>query len=140
MAHADEADTPATTFGGDLEISTLATDQIIVATSELTVREAAKVMSDESIGLLVLKEGDDTVGVISERDVLRAVANSVDLDSSAVSVGNIDNLKFTAASATVGDVANEMMANYVRHVLIAGDDGKPEGIVSVRDLLAVIVS
>ena len=31
------------------------------------------------------------------------------------------------------------MESYVRHVLIAGDDGQPAGIASMRDLLAVIV-
>lgn len=135
---ADES-TSSFDLGLDLQASALANDQLVVASIDITIREAARLMSDESIGLLVLKDGDAVAGVVSERDVLRSVADAVDPDSPASSIGNTDAIKYSVSSSTVGEVAMEMMENYVRHVLIAGPDGQPESIVSMRDLLAVIV-
>lgn len=117
----------------------MANDQLVVASSDITIREAARIMNDESIGLLVLKDGDAVAGVVSERDVLRSVAEAVDADTPASTIGNSDSIQYSASSSTVGEVAMEMMENYVRHVLIAGPDGQPESIVSMRDLLAVLV-
>jgi CBS domain-containing protein len=41
--------------------------------------------------------------------------------------------------STVADVAREMLDHWVRHVLVASDDGL-EGIVSARDLLGAYAS
>ncbi len=125
----------------DLEISALANDQLVKAPSTVSVREAAALMDAEGIGLLILEDDDGNIaGVVSERDILKAVGSGTDLDGSATSVGKGQTIKRAAPTSTVGEVAEEMMENYIRHILITDPDGDVTGIVSIRDLLAVIVT
>lgn len=124
--------------GVELEISALANDQIIHASPTISIREAAAMMDAEGIGLLVLKDDGKMTGVVSERDVLKAVGAGTDLDATAASVGNGRFIQRATSTSTVGDVSREMMENYIRHVLIVDDGGEPTGIVSIRDLLAVL--
>lgn len=133
---------PEETFsvGTDLEISALASDQIVHALPTVSIRDAATIMDAEGIGLLVLKSEDGIAGVVSERDILKAVAAGADLEGSAVSAVTGDTVQRASPSSTVHEVATEMMENYIRHVLIADSDGELVGVVSVRDLLAVIVN
>lgn len=138
-----QPDQDGSTFTKDLEISALSNDQIIDAPTTVSIRDAAAIMDDEGIGLLVLKDGERLTGVVSERDIVRAVANGLDLGALATSVVSerADQAIHRAApTSTVGDVAREMMENYIRHVLIVGEDGKPTGVVSIRDLLALVAT
>ena len=67
---------------------------------------------------------------------MRAVAEQRDpIATRAIEVGH-DTLVWSDITATVAEVATEMMDRYVRHVLIE-DDGQFVGIVSARDLLGV---
>lgn len=117
----------------DLEISALSNDRIIHAPATVSIRDAAVIMDEEGIGLLVIKDGGKMTGVVSERDMVRAVAAGLDLSAPATSIGNggaDQTIQRAAPTSTVGDVANEMMENYIRHVLIVGEDGEPTGVVS----------
>lgn len=137
--HEDSLAPDGPVAGTDLEISALLNDRIISAAPTVSIRQAAAVMDNEAIGLLVLEDGDGMSGVLSERDIVRAVATGVDLEAPASSIGSDNTIQRAAPTATVSDVAREMMENYIRHVLVTDQDGAVAGIVSVRDLLAVIV-
>jgi len=127
--------------GIGMEISALASDQVVHASAMTSVREAAAIMDSEGIGLLILvDEGGGIEGVLSERDILKAVAAGNDLDAAAATVSHGHEIQRATPTSTVGEVAKEMMENYVRHVVITGPKGELTGIVSVRDLLSVIVN
>ena len=125
--------------GENLPIMALANDEIVDAPPTITIREAASKIADEAIGLLLLREGGTISGVLSERDIVKAVAGGLDLDGPVSAVANDGHLFWAEPTATVAEVAAEMMESYVRHVLIAGEDGEPAGIASMRDLLSIIV-
>jgi CBS domain-containing protein len=73
-------------------------------------------------------------GVVSERDVVRAIAAGSDpAMTSALEIGWTE-LSWCEATATVAEVAEEMMERYIRHVLVK-NDGRLVGVVSARDLL-----
>lgn len=123
----------------DLPISALASDQVIDAPATTSLQESAAVMDREGIGLLVLRDGDGKLaGVLSERDVLRAVATGVALDTPAGEVGHGRDIQRALSTSTVSAVAQEMMSNYVRHVLVTEPDGSVGGVVSIRDLLVML--
>ena len=74
--------------------------------------------------------------VITERDVIRALAALADPAEVRVhSVASTD-LVWCDASATVAEVAELMSERFLRHVLVE-DDGELVGIISARDLLGV---
>ena len=86
------------------------------------------------VGMLVVASNAHVEGVVSERDVVLALAHRRDpATTRAKHIANT-SLVWCDAQATVAEVAEQMMESYVRHVLVE-DDGKLVGVVSARDLL-----
>jgi signal-transduction protein with cAMP-binding, CBS, and nucleotidyltransferase domain len=119
---------------GLLPVSILATDTVARVAPDASLGVVARAMTDADVGLLVVGRGDDVDGVVSERDIVRAIAAGHDPNTTtAMDVAHTD-LAWCDPSATVAEVATEMMERYVRHVLVE-DGGRLVGIVSARDLL-----
>ncbi len=111
-----------------------AVDTVITMPPDATLRAVAEELVNGQIGLLVIGSADNVAGVISERDVVRAVAEA--RDPASTPAGDLASAKviWCDQSATVREVAEMMMEQYVRHVLLE-NDGRLVGIVSARDLL-----
>jgi CBS domain-containing protein len=60
-------------------VSAFTADEITTIGADATVAEAAMAMTAGELGLLVVGSADDVEGVISERDVVRAVGGGRDL-------------------------------------------------------------
>ena len=74
-------------------------------------------------------------GVLSERDIVRAVANGEDVDDvRAEDVMAVDVVTI-GLDATVTEAADVMEAGNIRHLPVTDDD-KVVGMVSIRDILA----
>ena len=126
--------TEATTAGAT-PISALVADTVEWIAPEANLLEVARALTDAEVGLLVVgQEGGPVLGVVSERDVVRALAAGRDPAVTSVSDVAHTRLAWSDATATVAEVAAEMMDEYVRHVLVE-EDGRLVGVVSGRDLL-----
>lgn len=122
-----------------LPVSALVGDELITVTPDTTVDAVARLLTDAGISIVAVGEATSVEGVVSERDVVRLVAEGG--DPTRVTAGELASreLVWCRHSSTVPEVANEMFDRYVRHVLVANDDGLA-GIVSARDLLGVYAS
>ena len=105
-----------------------------------TLREAARVLTDDLVGLVVVHgsrpagaSGTRVEGVISERDILRAVADHVRLDERVDDVMTTD-LATVDARDSVAKAINLVLANDIRHLVVTDHD-LAVGVVSARDLL-----
>jgi len=124
------------TEAGLTPISFVVTDTVVRVAPTASVSEVAGVLTDASVGLVVVGEADDIVGVVSERDIVTTIAEGRDPSSvTAIDIAHTD-LAWCDVTATVAEVAEEMMERYVRHVLVE-EGGRLVGIVSARDLLGV---
>jgi CBS domain-containing protein len=124
------------TEAGLTPISVVVADAIIRVPPGASVVDVARALTEASVGLVVVGEGADLAGVVSERDIIAAVAEGLDLSTTtARQIAQVD-LVWCQLTATVAEVAVEMMERYVRHVLVE-DDGRLVGIVSARDVLGV---
>lgn len=126
---------------GEEPIGSLTGDEIVSLPATATLVEAATAMSESAVSLVVLGIADDNkadsiTAVVSERDVVRAVAEGAALDQIAAVDYGSTTLKWAMSESAIGDVIDEMMSGYVRHVLVADDNGTLAGIVSMRDILA----
>lgn len=101
-----------------------------------TIRAAAARLRDAEVGLLVVGTIEAVQGVVSERDIVRCVASGADLDATTVETIESEDLKWATADTSVADVIEEMMENYLRHVLIADDEGVLVGVASMRELMS----
>ena len=115
-------------------VSELMADIIVKIPPNATMLDAVDALSAGDVGVVAVIERGKVLGVVSERDVVGAIAHRMPLDSTlAVDVASKD-LAWCDTGSTVGEVANEMTDRYIRHVLVERA-GKLVGIVSARDLL-----
>lgn len=120
----------------ELTISSLVGQDLVLVPADATLRDVASRMIEEGIGAVGVGD-DELVGVLTERDIVRAFATEVDPATPAGDLAERD-LIWTDPSANVSEVANGMMSQWVRHVFV-GQPGDLLGIVSMRDLLAAYV-
>lgn len=101
-----------------------------------TVLDAVDVLVEHGIGsLLVIDDGGDLVGIITERDVLRCCANDPG-KMARTTVGEVMTRELVVA--TPGDDVEEIMGmmtrNRIRHLPIVVE-GRLEGIISIGDVV-----
>lgn len=103
------------------------------------LKQVAETLAREEVGAVVVQGSDGLVGIVSERDVVRAIADEADLESErAADVMSYDVVSVESIAA-VEDVARVMIDGGIRHLPVI-DAGGPVGIVSIRDLLGVFVN
>ncbi len=103
-----------------------------------TLRQAAKLMNDRHVGAAVVLDPDaDGPGILTERDVLDAVATLQDLD---VEVAG-DHLTPDAVTALpdwdLGRAAEAMLSGGFRHLVVC-EGSQVVGVLSVRDIVRVM--
>jgi CBS domain-containing protein len=124
------------TSAGLTPISTITGDPVARVPADATVADVAKAMVAHDVGAIVVGHEERPAALLSERDIVRAVA--AQKDPATVPALNIASTKLVwcGADATVNQVAARMMDRYIRHVLVE-HHGALVGIVSARDLLGV---
>jgi CBS domain-containing protein len=111
----------------------LVADAPVSVDEKMTLRSLAGTLSEFAMGCALVRRGDDWVGIISERDVLVALA--ADADPDAVWAADVMTEEIVTADTdeTVLDAARRMTESDVRHLMVV-DDGDVVGMVSMRDL------
>jgi CBS domain-containing protein len=106
---------------------------LIVVTPSTTVAEAATIMSTNHVGSALVMEGDDLIGIFTERDVLRAVASDFDAEHHEVGAFMTRDPTTVGPEADVQDGLSSMFAFGFRHMPVV-EGGRIVGVVSMRDL------
>jgi CBS domain-containing protein len=122
-----------------MEIRDLVVRDLVTVGPTHTLAQAATLMNAKRVGSAIVLT-DETPGIISERDILRAVAEGADL--SAATVG--DYMTWNAIVATsqwdVMEAARTMQVHGIRHlVVVDGVSAHEIGILSIRDLVTAIL-
>jgi CBS domain-containing protein len=115
-------------------LSSVQTQPLISVRSTATVKDAARLMADCSIGALgVLDEHKEFAGIITERDLTWFVAQG--LESSETAVSEVVNDFPIVLDGPVDEVTaiDRMHSGHIRHLIVHDDDGFR--VVSMRDVL-----
>jgi CBS domain-containing protein len=104
---------------------------------EATLREIAETLVREEVGVAVVK-GADVAGIVSERDLVRALAEGADVDGDRAGDVMTFDVVSVPSDTPIASVAATMLDGGIRHLPIVDDDG-PVGIVSIRDLFRAYV-
>jgi CBS domain-containing protein len=109
-------------------------------TPETTLRDALKLMAAKNIGAVIVLDGHDVVGILSERDYARKVitAESISLDD-PVRTLMTSPVYYVTLEHTVEECMNLMTAKHFRHLpVITGQD--VAGLISIGDVVKQILS
>jgi CBS domain-containing protein len=101
----------------------------------VSVRDVVRVMYENSIGSIVIV--DDVgrpIGIFTERDLLRLVAQGASLESPVDTVMSRDLVVVKGVEGVVR-AAMLMSEHRIRHLPVVDDEGKLVGVISVRDVV-----
>jgi len=109
--------------------------KLILVPGSMTVREAAKLMKSKRYGAVLVTEGDDLLGIFTERDaVFRVIAAGLDPETTPLVEVMTKEPKTITPDKTFGHAMLMMHEGGFRHVPVV-DDGKLVGMVSSRNAL-----
>lgn len=112
----------------------LMTTDVLTTGPDTTVAGAATAMTDRHVGSACVVDDDGAlVGIITERDVLRAAASGRDLTEEQVTAWMTPDPVTTGPDDVPSEVAATMREGDFRHLPVV-EGGELAGIVSMRDL------
>jgi len=98
---------------------------------------AKRMRREDADSVAVMSEGQ-LLGIITERDLVRAIADGVDPQQAKADVIMSADPATVTADEEVAVVALKMMRLGIRHLPVVDQDGSPIGLISARDLVAVL--
>ena len=120
-----------------MKVSDMKPRNLIDVSRNDSLREAARHLADDDIGALAVFDATGAAGVLSERDIARAVADEADLDKTPVEDYMTSAPITVSAASGVGDAIAKLNEHNVRHLLV-DEDGDVVGMISIRDILSLL--
>ena len=106
----------------------------ITVAPEDTLGEVAEKMTGANVGAVIVRDHGRLIGILTERDMLRAMAARVHTSDARVRVWMTENPVTASAEMTLDDAAQVMLDNGFRHLPVV--DGETIlGVVSLRRVL-----
>lgn len=103
------------------------------------LRAAAARMWEQQTGSLLVMDGDHLLGIVTERDVVRAVAHGADVDGGTVGDVMTSDVLTVPPDMPLYEAARLMVSRWVRHLPVVRD-GRVVGVLSLRDLVGVLAA
>jgi CBS domain-containing protein len=99
-----------------------------------TILDAARTMRDSDIGDVIVMQGGQVGGIVTDRDiVVRGVADGRDPESTSVSDVCTTDIEAIEPDASVDDALRQMREHDIRRLPVV-KNGRPVGIISLGDL------
>lgn len=116
-------------------LSTKGTDVYSIG-PDASLSELVRSLTDHRVGALLVTGSDtDFVGIVSERDVVKALANNVDPATCSVASIMTSSVVTVSADADVADVMKLMTERRFRHLPVLNDTGALIGLISIGDVV-----
>jgi CBS domain-containing protein len=112
------------------------TSDVFTVAPNGTVPELVRALAEHNVGALLVMDGDGVSGVVSERDVVRALA----ADGPAALERTVHDLMTTtpvtcSSGDSIDSIAETMTERRIRHMPVV-DGGRLVGIVSIGDVVS----
>lgn len=120
-----------------MQVSNAMSTEVLTIGPSHTLRQAAQLMVERGVGSAVVFDPDNSgFGILTERDVLRALARGGDPDAEIAANHLTSDLVYAGPGWTLDDAALAMVRGGFRHLVVL-DDSEVAGILSVRDIVRV---
>jgi CBS domain-containing protein len=121
-----------------MKIGPVVSRAVLQVSPQDSITHAARQMTARRVGSAIVMT-DEGPGIITERDILRAVARDADLGKARVEEYMTHNAITAFEDWDVGEAARRMADGGFRHLIVLAKGGQVEGILSIRDLLRAVL-
>jgi CBS domain-containing protein len=102
-----------------------------------TLRAAATILRDHDIGAVAVVDDDVLIGVLSERDLVRALGDGLDPDTALVAAAMTEMPRVVESDSPLWAATMLMLRMGMRHLPVT-EHRRAVGMLSIRDALAVM--
>ena len=120
-----------------MKVKDLSPRNIVTVVEGESLMNAAKALAEEEVGDVVVYGATGAIGVFSERDLTRAVADGVDLLDTTVEEYMTRSVVSVDWNASINDGVSKMNDLGIRHVVVLRD-GEAQGMLSMRDIVGLL--
>jgi CBS domain-containing protein len=114
-------------------IGDLMTRDVLTVAPEDTLGEAAAKMTERGVGAVVVSDFGRMIGILSERDIMRAVADRIHSSEARVREWMTADPITATPDTTIEEAGRTMLEHGFRHLPVVDGD-RAVGIVSIRDI------
>jgi CBS domain-containing protein len=122
-----------------VQVRDVMTQATITESPQDSLRSAAERMWRQQTGSLLVTDGGNLIGIITERDLLRAVAFGADPDKTTVDDAMTVEVYTVGPDMPLQDAAREMAGRWIRHLPVV-EGHQLLGVVSMRDVTGVFAA
>jgi CBS domain-containing protein len=118
-----------------LKIRNIMLKHVVTAKPNMTIKKAIEILFKRHVGAIVVTDDNKKcVGIFTERDVIRVVAQETPLNIPLKKVMT-KNVVTISEDATFEESRRLIISRGVRHIPVVNSEGKLAGLVVVRDFL-----
>ena len=123
-----------------MQVGTFLIDRpLYTVTPEETLAQAAALMRKHGHGSASVVTAGEPPGIITERDLLRAVADGADMQAARVARYMTPKAVTVTPAWHVVDAARMMIERHFRHLVVVDDSGAVLGVLSIRDMTKALL-
>ena len=123
--------------GSNVKVRDAMTTEVLTITPTRTLRDAARLMSDNNVGAVVVLDPEQPgPGILTERDLIRSLGAGQVPDDELVQDHLTANVVFADRDWSIEQAAQTMSRGGFRHLVVV-DGGQLEGMLSMRDIVRV---
>ncbi|WP_336024093.1 CBS domain-containing protein [Halobellus salinisoli] len=122
----------------DIFVARVMSSPVHTVSPDTLVEEAAQKMLDAEIGSVVVVDGGRLVGILTNTDFVKIVAERKPKDQTPVSEYMMPVDVTTGAQTPIAEVAEAMVDHGIHHVPVVDDDDAVIGIVTTTDLASYL--
>ena len=118
----------------DILLKDIMVSNVVTIDPDKTARDAARLMADNGISSVIVMKGNEIIGIVTERDLVRKVCAN-DISSSKVSITSVMSSPVITAESDlpIEAAVQRMFNNRIRRLPVV-EDGRLVGIVTISDI------
>jgi signal-transduction protein with cAMP-binding, CBS, and nucleotidyltransferase domain len=118
-----------------MEIGEIISHSVLTVGPITTLRDAARAMVERRVGSVVIVTDDGKPAIMTERDLMRAIAAGADPDEACVEDHMTPDAISASPSWDILEASKQMREGGFRHLLVMDENGTIAGVLSMRDVL-----
>jgi CBS domain-containing protein len=121
-----------------MRVSDLPINPLLSVEPDASLAEVARRMRVEDCGSAAVMDGNRLLGIITERDLVQAIADGIDPRKTTAALTMSADPMTVGLDDDVAVVAMRMIALGIRHLPVMDAGGRPIGMLSARSLSAAL--